>query len=52
MSKVDCGFIFGSSAEVERLWRLLEYIMISEKGMIPMLFRNVSSRRTNAFWNP
>jgi hypothetical protein len=50
---VDCSFIFGSAAEVERLWSVASYVLTDQRSrMTPMLFEAILFLRYNErFWN-
>jgi hypothetical protein len=49
---VDCDFIFGSAAEVERLWSVADFILRDQrKAMTPQLFEALIFLKVNKrFW--
>jgi hypothetical protein len=50
---VNCNFIYGSTAEVERLWSVSSYILTKQRRrMTPQLFEAILFLRYNErFWN-
>jgi hypothetical protein len=50
---VNCNFIFGSTAEVERLWSISSYILTKQRRrMTPQLFESILFLRYNErFWD-
>jgi hypothetical protein len=50
---INCDNIFGSSAEVERLWSVASYILTTQRqSMTPQLFEAIIFLKTNhEFWD-
>jgi hypothetical protein len=50
---INCDFILGSVAEVERLWSIAKYVLTdNRKGLTPQLFEAILFLRLNAhFWD-
>lgn len=50
---VNCDFLYGSSAEVERLWSVAKYILIDpRKGITPQTFEALLFLKINKdYWN-